>query len=88
MMKLKLASTKMMFPHLGRLEDWVMVGLGDAGIKCMPDKMLCSSLEIKEDCEEGGQQSGNVGKLLNKGRGISSRTLGGFEDWCLCSSLA
>ena len=38
MVKLKLGSTKMVFPHLGGLEDWIMVGLGDAGIKSMPDK--------------------------------------------------
>lgn len=38
-MKLKLASTKMMFPNLGRLDDWIMVGLGDAGLKSMPDKV-------------------------------------------------
>ena len=37
--KLKATSTKMMIPNLGNVENWVLVGHGDAGIKTLPDKM-------------------------------------------------
>lgn len=37
--KLKSTSTKMMFPSMGELNKWVIVGHGDAGIKSMPDKI-------------------------------------------------
>ena len=39
MLKLKTGSTKMVFPDLGPLEEWAIVGHGDAGIKSMPDKL-------------------------------------------------
>ena len=38
MQKLQGGSTRMCFPDLGPLEEWVIVGYGDAGIKSMPDK--------------------------------------------------
>ena len=38
MTKLQNGTTKMYFPNLGPLEEWVIVGYGDAGIKSMPDK--------------------------------------------------
>ena len=38
-LKLKATSTKMIIPDLGEIEDWVLVGHGDAGIKSLPDKM-------------------------------------------------
>ena len=38
-LKLKSTSTKMMIPNLGDVENWVLVGHGDAGIKSLPDKM-------------------------------------------------
>ena len=38
MTKLQNGTTKMYFPNLGPLAEWVIVGYGDAGIKSMPDK--------------------------------------------------
>ena len=29
----------MMYPKMDNIDDWVLVGHGDAGIKSMPDKM-------------------------------------------------
>ena len=29
----------MKYPNMGNVEDWVLIGFGDAGIKSMPDKM-------------------------------------------------
>ena len=37
--KLKSRKAKMVFPDLGNMKDWVLVGHGDAGIKSMPDKI-------------------------------------------------
>ena len=37
--KLKAKKTKMKFPELGDMKEWVLVGHGDAGIKSMPDKL-------------------------------------------------
>ena len=37
--KLKSTKTKMKFPELGDMKEWVLVGHGDAGIKSMPDKL-------------------------------------------------
>ena len=39
MLKVKAETTMMVFSDLGSVEDWVMVGHGDAGIKSMPDKV-------------------------------------------------
>ena len=37
--KLQGMRTTMFFPNLGPLEEWIIVGYGDAGIKSMPDKI-------------------------------------------------
>ena len=37
--KLKSQTTKMTFPDLGEVKDWVFIGHGDAGIKSLPDKI-------------------------------------------------
>ena len=37
--KLQGVPTTMYFPNLGPLEEWLIVGYGDAGIKSMPDKL-------------------------------------------------
>ena len=37
--KLPGSTTKMFFPNLGKIDDWMLVGYGDAGIKSMPDKL-------------------------------------------------
>ena len=39
MLKLKSETTRMVFPALGSVEDWVLVAHGDAGVKSMPDKI-------------------------------------------------
>ena len=39
MQKLKSRSVKLVFTYLGNMENWVLVGHGDAGIKSMPDKI-------------------------------------------------
>ena len=33
------AGSQMKYPNMGNVNDWVLVGFGDAGIKSMPDKM-------------------------------------------------
>ena len=39
-LKLQIVETKMVFPYMGDLlGDLVMVGLGDAGVKSMPDRV-------------------------------------------------
>ena len=37
--KLQAYPTRMVFPDLGAVSDWTLVGFGDAGLKSMPDKM-------------------------------------------------
>ena len=37
--KLKSQTTKMMFPDLGEVKDWVFIGHGDAGLRSLPDKL-------------------------------------------------
>ena len=37
--KLKGQKTEMFFPNLGDVEDWYLVGYGDAGVRSMPDKI-------------------------------------------------
>ena len=54
--KLKSVKSQMVFPNLGEMKDWVIVGHGDAGIKSMPDKI--SSV--------GGQVIMIVNKKTNK----------------------
>ena len=39
MQKLQGEPTKMCFPDLGSVEEWTIVGYGDAGIRSMPDKL-------------------------------------------------
>ena len=39
MQKLQGEPTKMCFPDLGSVQDWTIVGYGDAGIRSMPDKL-------------------------------------------------
>ena len=39
MQKLQGLPTKMCFPNLGDISEWVFVGYADAGIKSMPDKI-------------------------------------------------
>ena len=36
--KLKGQKTEMFFPNLEAVEDWCLVGYGDAGVHSMPDK--------------------------------------------------
>ena len=31
--------SQMKYPNMGNVDDWVLIGFGDAGIKSMPDKM-------------------------------------------------
>ena len=37
--KLKSQKTKIVYPNLGNISDWLLLGHGDAGIKSMPDKL-------------------------------------------------
>ena len=37
--KLQCSPTHMCFPNLGQIDEWMLVGYGDAGIKSMPDKL-------------------------------------------------
>ena len=37
--KLKFQTTKMVFPDLGEVKDWVFIGHSDAGLKSLPDKL-------------------------------------------------
>ena len=60
MKKLKSGSTKMCFPDLGPIEEWTLVGYGDAGFKSLPDKV--------SSC------GGHVEMISNEKRGISCIT--------------
>ena len=35
----KTQTTKMFFSNIGPMEEWILVGLGDAGVKTLPDKI-------------------------------------------------
>ena len=37
--KLKSQKTKIVYPNLGNISDWLLLGHRDAGIKSMPDKL-------------------------------------------------
>ena len=37
--KLKAQTTKMFFPDLGDVKDWIFIGHGDAGLRSLPDKI-------------------------------------------------
>jgi hypothetical protein len=54
--KLKSIKSRIVFPKLGKMKDWVIIGHGDAGIKSMPDKLT----------SVGGQVIQVVNKETNK----------------------
>ena len=45
--KLKVETTEMRFPKLGCIEDWTIIGHGDAGFRSLPDKVSsCGGLVV------------------------------------------
>ena len=51
-MKVKTAWTSMRFPNLSKnLQDWLLVGFGDAGVKSMPDKITSVGGHVKLLCD-------------------------------------
>jgi hypothetical protein len=42
----------MMIPNLGNVENWVLVGHGDAGIKSLPDKMTSCGGQVILLCND------------------------------------
>ena len=52
MMKVRTELTSMRFPNLSmNLQDWLLVGFGDAGVKSMPDKITSVGGHVKLLCD-------------------------------------
>jgi hypothetical protein len=52
MLKVKTEVTSMKFPNLGKnLQDWLLIGFGDAGVKSMPEKITSVGEQVKLLCD-------------------------------------
>ena len=52
MMKVRTELTSMKFPNLSmNLQNWLLVGFGDAGVKSMPDKITSVGDYVKLLCD-------------------------------------